>query len=154
MKKLTNLLAALVFVSLSIFMSCGKDDGPGVVDPLVGQAELLQRSWTVNHSDVRYDQGVPDVSWEGFSLTITNASTEGGSYQTSGVPDGFASVWPATGTWTFNNTTGSEMLRDGTVVMSVINLSESTATLAFNIASTGGRTAGIAGAWQFTFISN
>jgi hypothetical protein len=154
MKKLSNLLAALVFVSLVIFMSCGSDSGTDPVDPADAQAALLQDSWTVNASQVVYENGNPDVDWTGFTLSITGASASGGSYSVSGVPTGFESVWPSCGTWTFNNNNIDELLRCDNIVMDVSSVSETSLTLTFNVPDTGGRTAGIAGSWSFTFSGN
>ena len=153
MKKLSNLLAALVFVSLVIFISCSSDSGTEV-DPKDTQAALLQDSWDVNSSQVVYNSGNPDVTWDGFSLNITNASANGGNYSASGVPTGFEEVWPSSGSWTFNNDNIDELLRSDGVVMDISAVTETSLTLTFDIPDTGGRTSGIAGTWSFTFTGN
>ena len=91
MKKLSNLLAALVFVSLVIFIGCSSDSGttPEVEDPQEVQAALLQDTWSVDAANIVYNTGVPTDDWSAFELSITGASASGGSYSTSGVPSGF-----------------------------------------------------------------
>ena len=158
MKKLSSLLAALVFVSLVVFISCGDSGGddPGTVDPLIEKADFFQNAWTVNASQISYKGNPPDESWEGFQLTISDATTTGGNYSTgTTVPDGFSTVWPSSGNWTWNNTSGTEILRDGSLPITVSNLTINSVTLSFTIPETsGGRTSGIEGAWSFTFTSN
>ncbi|MEQ9405880.1 MAG: hypothetical protein RIM99_19970 [Cyclobacteriaceae bacterium] len=152
MKKLSNLLAALVFVSLVIFISC-TSDSTEVPDPLQEQADLLNGSWTV--SNVGYiNNGLPDVSWTEtgsvFTLTISNATVNGGNYATSNVPAGFEAVWPSSGSWDWANTSGSIIDRSDNVQISITNLTASSVTLSFDIAN--GRTvSGINGDWDFTF---
>lgn len=153
MRKISNLLAALVFVSLVIFISCGGDDGGGTPDPLTQRAAELQDTWTV--TEVRLDGGTNlDADWvaSGFSLTITGASAAGGSYAVSNVPPGFEVVWPSSNTtWTFNDNDVDELLRGDGVVMAVSGLTGTTLTLTFNITTQAARTSGIAGAWTFIF---
>lgn len=153
MKKLSNLLAALVFVSLVIFISCTSDPG-ATPDPLADQAALLLGGWTVNASQIGYNGGTsPDGDWSNFSLTISNATADGGSYATSGVPDGFSNVW-ASGSWSFNNDDIDEVLRTpDNIVMDVSSVTETSLTLEFTVVNDGGRTAGIAGDWSFTFTA-
>ncbi|MEP5612777.1 MAG: hypothetical protein ABJP45_11035 [Cyclobacteriaceae bacterium] len=152
MKKLSNLLAALVFVSLVIFIGCSSDSGGGgTVDPLQTQADLLNGSWTASANQVFY-AGSPstDGDWSTFSLTISGATTTGGSYTVSGVPAGFEDVWnPAGGSWTWGNTAGTVVDR-GDVDISVV-VSASSLELNFDNTGTLGRTSGIEGAWKFVF---
>lgn len=151
MKKLSNLLAALVFVSLVIFISCSSDPGTPV-DPLQVQAELLSGSWTVNASGIGYNNGTsPDGDWSGFSLSITNATSSGGGFDVSGVPDGFSNVW-SDGSWTYNNDQIDELLRSpDNLIIDVTAVTENSLTLEFTVVNDGGRTAGIAGDWSFPF---
>ncbi len=158
MKKLSNLLAALVFVSLVIFISCTTDSGgTDPEDPLETQAALLSGTWTTTANQVLY-QGSPstDGDWANFTLTITNATTSGGDYSTSGVPAGFEDVWDAAGTWTFANSSGTIITRAtsnggnaGPVDITVV-AGETSLELSFNNTGTLGRTAGIEGTWKFT----
>ncbi len=153
MKKLSNLLAALVFVSLVIFISCTSDSGtPDPVDPLETQAELLTGTWTTTANQVLY-QGSPstDGDWSNFTLTISNATTAGGSYATGGVPAGFEDVW-GSGTWTFANDQGTVVTRSGTAgnVDITVVVSANSLQLDFNNTGTLGRTNGIEGTWRFT----
>ncbi len=154
MKKLSNLLAALVFVSLVIFISCSSDSGgTDPVDPLVTQAELLAGTWTTTANQVNYQGSPPtDSDWSAFTLTISG-DENGGSYSTEGVPTNFEDVW-ADGTWTFANTSGTKITRDavgnaGAIEITVV-VSANSLQLDFNNTGTLGRTAGIEGVWRFT----
>ena len=107
MKRLSNLLAALVFASLVIFMSCGGgggDDGPTIVEE---KTELISKTWS-NPSTATYAGG-PEGDWSGFSLTIRAS----GTYNTSGVPTGYEEVWPSSGSWEFTNDNAARIQRDG-----------------------------------------
>ncbi|MEQ9006438.1 MAG: hypothetical protein RLP12_01035, partial [Ekhidna sp.] len=105
MKRLSNLLAALVFASLVIFMSCGggSDDPPP--DPLVEVAANLTGTAYAEPSNVQTDGGAADGDWSGFGINFSG-NQNGGSYTVSGVPDGFGDVW-TNGTWEFGNASGS-----------------------------------------------
>lgn len=152
MKKLSNLLAALVFVSLVIFIGCSSDSGgTDEVDPLQTQADLLNGSWSATANQVLY-AGSPstDGDWSGFSLTISGATTTGGNYSVAGVPPNFEDVWdPNGGSWTWGNDAGTVINR-GAVSISVV-VSETALELSFDNTGTLGRTAGIEGAWKFVF---
>ncbi|MEP1094818.1 MAG: hypothetical protein ABJG78_06885 [Cyclobacteriaceae bacterium] len=151
MKKLSNLLAALVFVSLVIFIGCSSDSGGGGdVDPRQTQADLLNGTWTAAANQVFYG-GSPskDGDWSAFTLTITNPTVNGGGYQAGGVPAGFEEVWATQGNWTFANDAGTVINR-GDVDISVV-VSASSLELSFNNTGTLGRTSGIEGTWKFVF---
>jgi hypothetical protein len=151
MKKTTQLLTTLVFLSLSVFISCGGDD-PVAIDTRDAQGVLA--SGTFNENGVTVDGGTRE-EWAGFSLTMSyNADTDQGTFSSSGAPtnDGATDVWPSSGTWTFGGTAdapviGTIMRSDG-VEMSA-NISATALTLGFNIPDAGGRTFG--GDWSFAF---
>lgn len=157
MKKISNFLAALVFVSLVIFISCTKDSGTPEVDPQQNQSELMVGTWTVNANLVVYEEGNPDVSWDGMTLTISNVAEGtggiwGGNYATSNVPTDFGAVWPGNGTWAFaDDTTIDDVVRNDGVTIEVATASATSLRLEFDIPDTGGRTSGIAGSWDMTF---
>ena len=50
MKHLKHLLAALVFVSIIVFTSCGGGKGGDNIDPAEEQAEKLSATWTLDAS--------------------------------------------------------------------------------------------------------
>lgn len=157
MKKLLSLCTFFAFVSLAIFISC-KDDGDDTSTPTTNvkeqRAEELQASWTANDAGVTIGGQAPDGDWSGFELTISNASQDGGDYAATGVPSDASAVWPASGTWTFNNDGATEILRDDDVVMTISSVTETALTLRFAIEDPNARTSGIYGNWQFTCSKN
>lgn len=149
MKRLSNLLAALVFASLVIFMSCGGDSSdPAPTAEELAAADLIG-TWSVNASSITYDNGTPDGTWSNFQLTVSGSAT-GGTFQTSGTPTegDFSSVWPASGSWDF--TANADGIDRGDLIMD-LSVSETSLTLSFTVAEQAARTNGIAGAWTFTF---
>lgn len=155
MKKFLNLLTAISILSLVVFISCGGDDGDGdggtdpVLSPEAEQAALLVAggaSWTLNagSGSVTVD-GVNSEDWANFSLTFTG-DENGGSFSTSNSASPL--VWPASGTWDFNNSTTSILRNDGVVM--TINVTETQLTLSFTIEEEGsGRIQGFGGSWVF-----
>lgn len=156
MKRLSNLLAALVFASLVIFMSCGGGGSDPAPTPSELAAEDLVGSWSVNAASITYDNGNPDGTWTNFNLSFTG-SASGGSFTTTGTPTegDFSAVWPASGTWSFvtagNAPDGAITGIDrGDLVMDV-NVSATSLTLSFTVPDQTARTSGIAGEWTFSF---
>ena len=152
MKRLSNLLAALVFASLVIFMSCGGGESDPPIDPLQDEVDNLTVAggWSAP-SNVTTDGGTPDGDWSSFSLTFTG-STSGGSYSVSNVPDGFGDVW-SSGSWVFGNDSGTVITKtqNGVETDMTASISGSQLTLQFDVAEPTARTNGIAGTWVFTF---
>ena len=158
MKRLSNLLAALVFASLVIFMSCGGggDEPAPTVEELAAQ-DLLNKTWTVNASSITYDGSVPDGDWSEFTLSFSGGAT-GGSYTTANVDSsdpGFSDVWPSSGSWEFivanDRVTGIRRTNDNVEMTGTI--SESSLTLTFTVPDPNtARTTGLYDApWAFTF---
>lgn len=155
MKRLSNLLAALVFASLVIFMSCGGGGSdPAPTPEEIAAENLVGKTWTVNSSSITFDGGVPDGTWTSFTLSFSGDAT-GGTYSTSGVPDGFADVWPSSGSWDFitNSSNAVTGIDRGDVEMTV-TLSETSLSLTFTVPNPNNRTAGLYDApWVFTFTA-
>ncbi|MEQ9305914.1 MAG: hypothetical protein RJQ14_18515 [Marinoscillum sp.] len=153
MKRLSNLLAALVFASLVIFMSCGG----GGSDPGPSELEIAIDNLTVsggfsNPSNVKTDNGQPDGVWDTFGITFTgNVANQGGSYKVSNVPNGFSDVW-ADGTWTINNA-GDEItkIQGGVTTVMTAGIEDGELSLEFDVDDPSGRTNGIGGTWLFVF---
>ncbi|WP_420575567.1 hypothetical protein [Ekhidna sp.] len=150
MKRLSNLLAALVFASLVIFMSCGGgggNDGPTVVEE---KTELLSQQWSVNASKVTYDGG-PEGDWSGFTLTFT----ANGNYSTNGVPTGYEDVWPSNGSWEFTDNQASAIQRDGNNGITMdytVNNQGTSLSLEFTVPDPNARTSGLYDEpWLFEF---
>ncbi|MFT6867639.1 MAG: hypothetical protein ACJA08_002482 [Cyclobacteriaceae bacterium] len=154
MKKITQLLTALVVSSLMIFISCGgggNDDG-GTTDPRIEIGNNLVTVVTGNPATIKLD-GADRTEWAGFSLTFTFNGTDGGSYSVSGVPDnaGSAAVWgeQADKTWTFD-TDGGIILRSDNVDMTAA-ITSASASLTFDITGSAGRASAFDGTWVFTW---
>lgn len=151
MKRLSNLLAALVFASLVIFMSCGGGGDDPAPDPLIAVAENFATTWTP--TSVSDPDGVNQLSaWSNFQLTVSG-SESGGTYNTgSTTPDGFTAVWPNSGSWAFGDTSGGAVTRDGSLNMTS-TITATQLTLEFSITGAG-RTNSINGDWTFVFSAN
>ena len=162
MKRLSNLLAALVFASLVIFMSCG--GGSPKPAPSAGetQSALFEGTWAVS-GDPIFGNG-PEGVWTGFSLSITNAAEGandvwGGNFSATGIPAGYGQVWGGTetetsvsGTWAYLSTTNvSTVVRSNDNVNISITPSATKLTLQFTVAGPA-RTSGIFDKqWTFQF---
>jgi len=158
MKRVSNLLAALVFASLVIFMSCGgDDDSSGPTDSEVNAEILNNTTWVVpDGNSVRYGDGVSEGDWENFELTITNATSTGGSYSVSGVPEGYEEIWPGpSGSWTFDDDNGEDITRNDNISID-ITVSETQFTLNFLIPDPAGSTSRVSGLydqnWNFSLV--
>lgn len=151
MKRLSNLLAALVFASLVIFMSCGGgggDDGPSDLEIAVDN--LTISGGFSNPTTVRYNDGNPDASWDTFGIAFTG-SVDGGTYTVSNVPTDFGDVW-ADGTWTINSDANViTRVQDGVTTNIIATIGEGSLTLEFDVDDPTARPNGIAGSWIFIF---
>ena len=165
MKRVSNLLAALVFASLVIFMSCGgSGDDPS---PSAGedQANELVGTWTVSNAPTY--GGSTEGIWTGFTLTISNVSEGsggvwGGDFAVSGIPAGYGQVWGGaendtnvSGSWSFasaSNVTDLVRSSDG---VTIENINVSASALAFDFLvprPETARSSGIFGFdWEFQF---
>jgi hypothetical protein len=157
MKKLSNLLAALVFGSLVIFMSCNKKGSDPVKTAAEIQAALLTAGqWSTATSNVTYDGGPSDANWTNFKLTFTGTAN-GGTYSTGGTtPTDFEDVWPASGNWTFKNDAGTKINRTGgsagDIELTVSSVTETSLTITFLVSDPTARVSGIYDeTWSFTF---
>ena len=145
MKRLSNLLAALVFASLVIFMSCGGGGDDPAPDPLIEVAANFSGTWAPTRVDD--PEGVNQLStWSDFRLTVTGTEN-GGTYSTgTTTPAGFEAVWPASGTWSWGDTTGGSVTRGGVTMTTAITATQ--ITLTFEITGAA-RANSINGEWTF-----
>lgn len=150
MKQLSQLLTALVFCSLMIFISCGKKDKNDPIDPVDEVGEKLVSTWEM--SSVTVD-GTARDEWADFTLTIAyNPADNTGTYTTSGVPTnaGADVVWPSSGTFSLAvGSTTSATRNDGVVI--TVTVSDTGLDLRFPISGSGDRVSTFDGAWQFVF---
>ncbi len=157
MRKITQLLTALVFCSLIIFASCGKggDDDPKV-DVRVEKGEFIATVVTGAPDMVKFDRTERD-EWGDLNINFTFVSTAnadgqyGGTYTVSDVPTnpGAEYVWGTDGDWTFANDAGTKITFDGKTADVVAT--DSSVTLKFTSTEPAARTAEFAGAWEFTW---
>ena len=151
MKRLSNLLAVLVFASLVIFMSCG--GGSSAPAPTAAElaADKLDGTWSVVADNVTYDGG-PEGDWTGFTLGITASST-GGKFTPSSIPNGYEDVWPSSN-WTFNNDNATKIIRssDDVTITYNVNNAGTKLTMDFTVPDPNARTSGLYDAeWHFEF---
>ncbi len=147
MKRLSNLLAALVFASLVIFMSCGGGGSDPAPDPFAEAAvELTASGWSPT-AVTDPDDANQLTQWSDFTLSFTG-NENGGNYSVTNVPAGFEAVWPTSGTWEFGSTTSVIERSDNVTITAEITATQ--LTLQFNI-STGARASSIDGDWAFVF---
>ncbi|MEO1253808.1 MAG: hypothetical protein AAFY41_02820 [Bacteroidota bacterium] len=151
MKRLSNLLAALVFASLVIFMSCGGGgDDPGPSELEIAVDNLTVTGGFSNPSSVTTDNGDADGDWSTFGIAFTG-TVDGGSYTVSNVPDGFSDVW-ANGDWTINSAGNTiTKVQGGVSTAMTATIAEGSLTLSFEVADPANRTSGIPGDWTFVF---
>lgn len=150
MKRVTDLLTALVFISLVVFISCNKgDDGPDGPTPEEEQATKLRGTWTLATGGAQVGS-TPRPEWEGLTANL-QGDASGGTIAVSGVPSdpGAEDVWPTNSSWTFGSSI-SEVVRDDGVTLSVLSVTENSLRVTFTIAGSG-RIEGFDGNWSFNF---
>ena len=147
MKSIKNLL--ILFISILI-ISCGDDDGstptPTPTDPLDAQATLLNGNWKVKDANsVTKDGTIVDV-FTTMTLNLSGGTKSGGNYSASHTEDSGTEVWPNSGTWTFQNSDKSKVIRNDGVVIS-LSVTETTLRTSFTVSG------GIKdGNWVFDFV--
>ena len=160
MKQFTQLLTALVFCSLMIFVACNKSGSTEPDDPRdeVGAA-IASKPWTA--ASVTLD-GTTRTEWDGFTISFSyNEETHQGTYTVANVPSnpGASDVFGSGVTWTFdgvdeNANTGVIVRSDGVNVnvsrQGTDPLAPTSLTLSFTITDASNRVAGFNGAWVFT----
>lgn len=155
MKKITQLLYALVFCSLMIFISCNKDDGDngGSNDERAEQAELLEGTWTVTSATY---EGNPRPDWNGATVTFSyNYDNHTGTYTVSGVPtaeegENAASVLGSGSvSWEFEGETSTNTIERADDVKMTVTVTATQLTLSFGLTGVDSRTAGFDGQWKF-----
>jgi hypothetical protein len=142
MKTIKLFFGIILAASLCLFaVSCGKDS-PSVSD--TNKKILTTTTWNLQTLTV---DGVDKTKlYTGMTLSF-DATT----YTTAhGQP-----VWPLSGTWTFTDDSGKNILRDGAVAVVVESITADELVLSLTWDSTtfgAGRTASVAGNHIYTFI--
>lgn len=142
MKDATMLLIA--FLSVFAIYGC-KDD-----DPQPTQEELkikaLTGTWSVGTTGSVLLDETPTSEWKDFTLTMADRTFTSATMHER--------IWPATGTWNFDNGNLNRMVRNDGVMMD-ISRSGNMLILDFMISeASGGRPQGINGNYKFTLVKN
>ena len=151
MKFYMKQLRKFVFFTFSIaamcLISCGGDDDTSVAtDPVAQteeekQLELLSASvWKM--SSITLDGADATSNFSGLELTIKSDKT----YSTNGSYD---PVWPSSGTFSFGSDINTLTRDDG--VSMTISVSETSLSISFTYADSGGRIDAIPGDYVFSF---
>tara|TARA_Y100001980_G_C14556924_1_gene354321 strand:+ start:164280 stop:164744 length:465 start_codon:yes stop_codon:yes gene_type:complete len=150
MKRVTDLLTALVFISLVVFISCNKggggDDGP---TPQEEQVAKLVGTWVLATDGAKLGTTVRP-EWEGLTVVISG-NVDGGTIAVTGIPsdNGASDVWPSSASWTFGGSI-SELDRVDGISMNIQSVTDTQLIVTFNV-STSDRVTGFDGSWTFTF---
>ena len=144
---------SLIFFTFSLgalmLISCGDDDDASVADDPVEQTEeekqlesLSASAWTM--SSITLDGADVTTNFSGLVLTIKSDKT----YSTNGSYD---PVWPSSGSFTFGSDLNTLTRDDG--VSMTIAVSETSLTVTFTYADSGGRIDALPGDYVFSFTS-
>ncbi len=142
---------SLIFFTFSLgalmLISCGDDDDASVADDPVEQTEeekqlesLSASAWTM--SSITLDGADVTTNFSGLVLTIKSDKT----YSTNGSYD---PVWPSSGSFTFGSDLNTLTRDDG--VSMTIAVSETSLTVTFTYADSGGRIDALPGDYVFKF---
>ncbi len=155
MKYFKLFLVLIAFGSLIIFSNCG-GGGDGGGNPAGDQAsKLTDGTWTL--TSVTDPQNASEALWDVLTVTFTGDAGGGGFTTNSSTlaRDNATSVWPASGTWTFDGNNTTRIVRNDGVTMTINSLTASALTLSFTISgadpATAAATAGVDGSWVFQF---
>jgi hypothetical protein len=136
-------LLAIIVITLFQLTSCGGKGDPTPSAQDVVKAKLISNTWKVQ--SVSVDNVDQTIVYKGLTLnfTATNFSTTNG-----------AAAWPSSGTWSFNSTDGSSILRSDGITIAV-EVTDTTLRLTFTWSKTtlgGGRIESVGGVNVFNFV--
>lgn len=147
MKQLRKFVFFTFSIAAMLLISCGGDDDTSVAaDPVEQteeekQLELLSASvWKM--SSITLDGADATSNFSGLELTIKSDKT----YSTNGSYD---PVWPSSGTFSFGSDINTLTRDDG--VSMTISVSETSLSISFTYADSGGRLDAIPGDYVFSF---
>ena len=139
-----GILTLVLLASLQLFFSgCSKSDTPAAETDAAQNTKLLTGTWNVQN--VQVDAVDKTTLYKHLKLTFTS---------TSFTSTGGGSVWPASGTWKFNDDTGKVITRGDGLSINLTEISATKLVLSLIWTKTtldGGRIESIAGSHVFTF---
>lgn len=131
------------FGLLLCVVGCGKDDAEALSQAEKIKQQLATQSWQLESATVN---GIDKTTiYQGLSVTFaenTYTSIKGNE------------IWPASGTWAFATPEAKAILRDGSLQIDIISVSNTQLILSFQWNDTTfkeGRLASISGLHIFTF---
>ena len=148
MKHFRSFIFFIFSIAAMMLISCGDDDDSVADDPTEQteeekQLESLSASvWTM--SSITLDGADVTTNFSGLVLTINSDKT----YSTNGSYD---PVWPSSGSFTFGSDINTLTRDDG--VSMTISVSETSLTVTFTYADSGGRIDALPGDYVFSFTS-
>ena len=149
MKIVKNIVLAFTLIGIVSLTACGGGDTPApVVDPTQEIIDALTKTWSV--SSVTLDNTDVTTDWNGFTLTFDSSK----GYSATALNAESILVWPASGSYSFPNANNTnQILRNDGVEITLSNVTETSATLSFQITGRNGRTEGLIGQWVFVMGS-
>jgi len=150
MRTLSYILSGLILVALIFASGCGDDDAPPVITDAEKRIALLSsQTWNFN----TVTQTGTNISAEFNGATITFTGT--GTFSTTNIDPTYASIFPASGTWSIPDETQINQIIFNNIDMVISDATETTLTVNFNFvgasANTGGRINSLDGAYVVTF---
>jgi len=138
----------LFFLLLVFLISCKKkdDEVTPADDPLDVQAKKIEALWDLKDASSATKDGSVVADFADLTLTFSAGSKAGGNFNTSN--SGNASVWPNSGSWTFEGGDKNKLKRNDNVVMTIsLTNTDNDLKVSFNVAS------GVKqGNWVFDFV--
>ncbi len=150
MRTLNYILSGLILIGMIFASGCGDKNGPEPIDPAEERIELLSsRTWNFN----TVTQTGVDIStvFDGATLTFTATET----FSTSNVDPTYASIFPASGSWSIPDPTLINQIQFNNISMTISNATPTALTIEFNFpgasANKGGKIKSLDGDYVVTF---
>jgi len=149
MRTLNYILSGLILTGMIFTAGCGGDDPPPGPTPAEERITLLS-SLTWDFSTVSQDGVEISMAFSGAQLTFTATNT----FSTSNVDATYASIFPASGSWSIPDESLINQILFNNISMTISNATETTLTLNFSFvgasANKGGRINSLDGAYVVT----
>ena len=145
MKALENIVLPIIIICVMSLSSCKDiEPAPDVIDAQQEMIEALTKSWTITSATL--DNATVTSNWDNFNIQLTSSL----GYSTNSSTNEQKLVWPVSGTYTFPESNNpNKILRSDGVEITLVSVTESSATLSFQITGRNGRTDGLLGEWVF-----